>query len=353
MVKLFYLLCSICFSLDSNDEIFLKATEVAANNQILFRTDPDGNFSNAEDFGSFFKAVLHDTATFNSENPPTSEDFSKLYQRITLFNHIWEFLMRDVVTHAEQFLSKAQDKPTFKLAAQQQIEAVYYYCSQWFHKISLLYRQEIFLLRLISSGHNAQNLIRKVDLSDRYFSDGDIATILRNLSGLIPHKERSVKPVSDALTDAEKVLLLSDIVKPANASLVFFLDEATAFSSLEDYATRFRELLTSDHQTDDGQIKENIKFLNEILTYILTQSEINIMAYHIKALAGDKQLYPAARGCLDQATAFLQRWLPVFVLLYHSQLLKLENITDFLALNEGGRKFSNEIVQEFLACIQL
>ena len=97
------------------------------------------------------------------------EDFSKLYQRITLFNHIWEFLMRDVVTHAEQFLSKAQDKPTFKLAAQQQIEAVYYYCSQWFHKISLLYRQEIFLLRLISSGHNAQNLIRKVDLSDPYF----------------------------------------------------------------------------------------------------------------------------------------------------------------------------------------
>ncbi|MBX3457648.1 MAG: hypothetical protein KF820_04745 [Candidatus Paracaedibacteraceae bacterium] len=355
MMKLFYLLCSLGFSVDSdsNDEIFLKATESVAKHQILFRTDSDGVFSNSEDFSAFFKTVLHDTGTFHSENPPSPEDFSILYQRIKSFNHIWEFLIQDVVTHAQQFLSKAQGKPMFMLAAQQQIEAVYYYCSQWFHKIAVLYRQEIFLLKLISSGSNAQRLIRDIDHSDIYFSDINVATILRDLSGLMPHKQRFSNPVSDVLTGAEKVQLFSEIVKPANASFVFFLDEETAFSSLEDYATRFRELLTSVHQIDDNQIKENIKFLDKILTYILTQSEVNIMAYHIKALAGDEQLYLAARGCLDQATAFLKRWLPVFVLLYHSQLLKLENAIDVLAFSDEGRKFSNEIVQEFLARIQL
>ncbi len=353
------ILCSFSFSIASDcpsstneqSDLFLRATDDIAKHQILFRADPDGHFTNPGDFSSFFKQVIQDTLRFNSDNPPEPEDFHILLHRVRLFNHLWKFLIEDVVGHVQNFMTKTQmgsspNKAQFLEAAQQQVETIGYYCLQWFYRIAALYHQEINLLKLISSEQNALKYIKEVDRSDDYFTDPKIATILQNLSMLIPTRQRSIKSTSSFDQEA----LVRDVNNVANASLVFGLDEATEFATLGDYEQAFKNLLIHLDSQDLEHLKANVLFLEKILSYIFKFTEISMLAYNVKALAGDANLYPLAKQCLDSAKAYLQTWLPVFVSLYHNQLSCLDAI-DFLtwiALKDKGSQFTDSKVKGLL-----
>ncbi len=357
------ILCSLnfsialdCLSTNEQSDLFLRATDDIAKHQILFRADPDGHFTNSGDFSGFFKQVIQDTSRFNSDNPPEPEDFHVLLHRVRLFNHLWEFLIEGVVDHVKLFVTKTQtgsspNKAQFLEAAQQQVETISYYCLQWFYRIATLYREEINLLKLISSEQNALKYIKEVDQSDNYFTNPKITKILQELSVFMPTRQRSIK----STLSFDQEALVREVNNVANASLVFGLDEATELATLGDYEQAFKNVLTHLDSKDPKHLEANVLFLGKILSYIFKFTEINMLAYNIKASAGDPNLYPLARQHLDSAKIYLQTWLPVFVSLYRQQLSCLDavNFLTWIDLKDESSQFTDSKVKGLLTEIDM
>ena len=332
----------------SSNSLFLKATQDIAKHQLLFRTDSDGIFASPDDFGKFFESVLADQLKFNQDNPPQPEDFRRLIDNIKIFNHLWTFLIRNAPEHSQAFLNKIQqndrisDKEAVLNAAQKNIVETYYYCSAWLPKIANLYRHQIVLVKLISSGINAQRMLKEHDFSKTYYTDGSVTQILRELSALanVSENRRSPRKTIVIKNDFDVPAFITQTLDNSNASLVYDVNADGDFTDMSDYETFFKGLL-SNLDKIDASSAQRLNVLGKILTYILHQTNINAKEYLISASVKGDTVYKAAKTRVGKVFGYLTLWLPELVKLYNLEYDRLSKVN----LSEGSAQKLNQRIQ--------
>ncbi len=359
MYKFFFsvLAFSLCWAADdsaiqdrqlSTNSLFLKATQDIAKHQLLFRTDSDGIFASPDDFGEFFKSVLAEQLKFNQDNPPPPEDFRRLIENIKIFNHLWTFLIENAPEHSQTFLDKIQkndrisDKEAVLNAAQKNIVETYYYCSTWLPKIANLYRHQILLVKLISSGVNAQRILKEHDFSKTYYTDNSVAQILRELSALanVSENRRSPRKTIVIKNDFDVPAFITQTLDNSNASLVYEVNADGEFNDMSDYETFFKGLFSNLDKVDTNSA-QRLNVLGQILTYIFQNTNINTKEYLINASVKGDAVYKVAKTRVGKVFGYLTLWLPELVKLYNLEYDRLSKIN----LSEGSAQKLNQRIQ--------
>lgn len=319
----------------SQDDMFLRSTEIIAHNQIVFRADSDGNFGGPKDFVKFFERVDNDSKRFSRENPPQPELFAEIINNIGLFNKIWEYSLKDVVRNSKLFLEKVlatspDRQKQLLISAQHSIEEVSYYCNTWLHKIAELYRYQVQLAKMIADGSNANHMIRGVDFSSRYYMSDQIGDILRGFSelDLSPRKARRPSQAESLLhqvrlIDKDLDVFIKATIDPSNVALIFYIDAESDFATIEDYGEFFMNIFKDKDLTDSQKIFQHVGKLDKILSYIFRNSLSKINELVEKSKNYDKKIQILTGARVKVAVNYLFAWLPIFVKLYQNEFQRL------------------------------